>query len=112
MSQTLEAEMTDPSFDQFDSYIMSSYVKYFEAQGARVVPILITQSDEEIDEMLSKLNGVVMPGGNGNYLDVGRKIFEKVKEFNDNGQFYPLFGICQGYEYLSIYTSDLQEDVL
>ena len=55
---------------------------------------------------------MVFPGGNGNYLDVGEKIFKKVKEFNDNGQFYPLFGICQGYEYLSIYTSDLQKDVL
>lgn len=107
VSQTIEAEMTDPAFDQYQSYIMSSYVKYFEAQGARVVPLLITQSDEEIFELLEHLNGIVFPGGNGNYLDVGEKIFKKVKEFNDNGQFYPLFGICQGYEYLSIYTSDL-----
>ena len=61
---------------------------------------------------MERLNGIVLPGGNGNYLDLGEKIFNKVKEFNDNGQFYPLFGICQGYEYLSIYTSDLREDVL
>ena len=43
---------------------------------------------------MEKLNGIVLPGGNGNYLDLGEKIFNKVKEFNDNGQFYPLFGIC------------------
>ena len=77
--------MTDPAFEQYESYIMSSYVKYFEAQGARVVPLLITQSDEEIYEQLEKLNGVVMPGGNGNYLDLGEKILNKVKKINDNG---------------------------
>jgi len=49
------------------------------------VPLLITQSDEEIYEQLEKLNGVVMPGGNGNYLDLGEKILNKVKEFNDDG---------------------------
>ena len=52
VSQTIEAEMTDPAFDQYQSYIMSSYVKYFEAQGARVVPLLITQPDEEIFDLL------------------------------------------------------------
>jgi gamma-glutamyl hydrolase len=85
VSQTIEAEMTDPAFERYDSYIMSSYVKYFEAQGARVVPLLITESDDEIFEKLEKLNGVVMPGGNGNYLDLGQKIFNKVKQINDNG---------------------------
>ena len=42
VSQTIEAEMTDPEFEKYDSYIMASYVKYFEAQGARVVPLLIS----------------------------------------------------------------------
>ena len=46
LTQTLEDEMkTDPAFAGYTSYIMSSYVKYIEAQGARVVPIVWGEDD-------------------------------------------------------------------
>lgn len=41
MTQTLEDYMKeDPRFEQYDSYIMSAYVKYIQSAGARVVPIV------------------------------------------------------------------------
>ena len=47
ISMSLEESMLDdPIFDGYSSYIMSSYVKYFEAQGARVVPLIYDESDE------------------------------------------------------------------
>jgi len=30
----------DPKFDDYDYYIMAPYVKFMEAAGARVVPII------------------------------------------------------------------------
>ena len=77
-----------------------------------MVPIIYGEPDEVIREKVSKVNAIFYPGGSGDFLEMGRKIFHQVKNINDNGQFYPLWGTCQGYEYFSIYTSDLDEKVL
>jgi len=37
----------DESYHQgYNSYIMSAYVKYMEQSGARVVPLIVTDSDD------------------------------------------------------------------
>ena len=41
-SQTLN---DDPRFDKYKSYVMSDYVQYFEGSGARVIPILNTETE-------------------------------------------------------------------
>ena len=58
------------------------------------------------------MDGVLLPGGNGDYLSFGRRIFEKVLNYNDQSNFCPMWGICLGYEFLSIYTSELGKGVL
>jgi gamma-glutamyl hydrolase len=55
---------------------MSSYVKYMEASGARVVPILYNESKESIDSKLSQLDGILFPGGDGDNYDLGLYVFE------------------------------------
>ena len=52
-----------------------------------------------------KLNGVLFPGGDGDYLEYGRQIFEVIKEINDNGTYYPIWGTCMGYENIASYVS-------
>lgn len=47
-------------------YIAASYVKYLESAGARVVPILHTDSSTELKRLFSKLNGFFIPGGGAN----------------------------------------------
>ena len=80
MSQQLPPELlSDPRFEGTDSYIMSTYVKYLEESGARVVPLIMGEPAEVTMEKLSKLNGVLLPGGDGDYIDWGRQIFDKVK---------------------------------
>jgi hypothetical protein len=59
--------------------MMAAYVKYLEQSGARVVPLIMGEPAEVTMEKLSKLNGVFFPGGDGDYIDWGRTIFEKVK---------------------------------
>jgi gamma-glutamyl hydrolase len=60
-----------PEFAKYTSYMMTSYVKYIEARGARVIPILYQDSKEVILDKLSKVNGVLYPGGGGDYYDQG-----------------------------------------
>jgi hypothetical protein len=41
LTQPLEDDMkTNPIFDGYNSYVMAAYVKYMEAAGARVVPLI------------------------------------------------------------------------
>jgi len=63
-------------------------------------------------DKLSKLNGVLFPGGDGDYLEFGRFVFNKIKEYNDNGTYYPAWGTCLGFEDFVVYAADEGKDVL
>jgi gamma-glutamyl hydrolase len=113
VSQTLEDEMKgDSRFDDYHSYVMQSYVDWLEAAGARVVPLNRDEDHDVTLKKLKRLNGVLMPGGEGNYHDYGRYIFDRVKEINDNGTYLPIWGTCAGQHELLSYVADAGWDVL
>lgn len=45
------------------TYIAASYVKNLQMAGAQVVPIFYNQNYLQLEEQLSKINGVFFPGG-------------------------------------------------
>ena len=45
------------------TYISASYVKFVEMSGAQVVPIFAYNNTAYLDEILSKVNGVLFTGG-------------------------------------------------
>jgi len=53
-----------------------------------------------------------MPGGDGDYLEFGSFIYDTIKQYNDNGTYYPIFGICLGFENIAIYASDEGPSIL
>jgi gamma-glutamyl hydrolase len=75
----------DPRFEGTDSYMMAAYVKFMEAAGARVVPLIWNEPEDVTMEKLSKLNGVLFPGGAGDYVEYGRNIINQLMEYNDAG---------------------------
>ncbi len=53
VAQTLEPEMqVDPRFANYTYYVMSSFVKFLEGAGARIVPLVPTMTPSEIDAAL------------------------------------------------------------
>jgi len=93
--------------DSKRTYIAASYVKWVESAGARAVPLFYERWDKTtMIKMLKSINGVVLPGGGadfqGRYLDSLNTIFEYVKSSNDNGDHFPLWGTCLGFEELLI----------
>ena len=85
---------------------MASYINYLESAGARTVPLIF---DGDVDKELAKidhLNGVFYCGGSGagDYDVFGKKVFEKVKKMNDDGNFMPIWGTCLGFEDLAMYA--------
>ena len=99
----------DPRFDGYNSYIMAAYVKFMEGSGARVIPIVDTESQEvTITKMTEQLDGILLPGGGGDddYFAKGRQIYEQAISMNDAGDFFPVWGTCLGFEYLASYAAD------
>ena len=82
---------------------MASYISALESAGARTVPIIFGGDLETELAKIDKLNGVFFCGGSGTpeYDIFGRKVFEKAKELNDNGQYLPVWGTCLGFEDLA-----------
>jgi len=91
--------------DDKHTYIAASYVKWVESAGARAIPLFYDSwSVEQMEGMLKNINGVIFPGGGmdfvGKYLDQLQTIFRFVKQSNDNGIYFPLWGTCLGFEEL------------
>ena len=59
---------------------MEAYVEFMEAAGARVVPLIATDPTSKTDEKLKILNGVLFPGGDGDYLEIGDHIYKSLIE--------------------------------
>eukprot|EP00898_Chlorokybus_atmophyticus_P009193 jgi/Chlat1/9275/Chrsp99S08537 len=87
-----------------------SYVRWLEAGGARVVPIFYNSSPEQLDYLLARVNGVFFTGGlvefnpsyedptGAHYLRTTSHILRHVVESSMNGDYFPLWGTCLGFE--------------
>ena len=113
LSQTYDFDTSgDPRFDNHTSYIMASYVKFLEAAGARVVPILWNEPEESILKKVSKLDGIHFPGGNGDYMKTAQTVLDQIMKYNDAGQFYPAWSTCLGFETLAQFTASDPDTIL
>ena len=52
-----QKEWNDSLRKHGDAYIAASYVKYIESAGARVVPVLVNQTDLYYDMIFNSVNG-------------------------------------------------------
>ncbi|XP_041448670.1 gamma-glutamyl hydrolase [Drosophila obscura] len=88
------------------SYIAASYVKYLEGAGAQVLPIWIGRNRSYYEDLMHKINGVLLPGGatwfnqSNGYGDAGEHLIQLAVQLNDNGTFMPVWGTCLGMELL------------
>ncbi|KAM6927444.1 gamma-glutamyl hydrolase [Xenentodon cancila] len=100
--------------DQFaygSSYIAASYVKYVESAGGRVVPIRINRTEEEYANIFYSINGLLLPGGDVNiqtsqYSRAAKIIYKLALRANDAGDYFPIWGTCQGFQQLSVLTAN------
>lgn len=93
------------------TFISASYVKLIESGGARVVPIFVNQTEDYYRKIFNSINGVVFPGGGSKVFQtktgVGRSaayMYAYAKESFLKGDYFPVFGICFGFELLAMLT--------
>ncbi|XP_076629587.1 gamma-glutamyl hydrolase-like isoform X2 [Colletes latitarsis] len=60
--------------------------------------------------IMKQINGILWPGGSApfknskGYADAGDTIYKIAKKMNDKGDYFPIFGICLGFELLTYVT--------
>ena len=87
-------------------YISAAYIKLIESVGGLSIPIKVDSSDEEVEEIFKQINGVLIPGGAFSYpIDATRKIWNLAKKANENGERFPIFGICLGFQIMLMLAS-------
>ncbi|KAK0072842.1 hypothetical protein PV325_010701 [Microctonus aethiopoides] len=112
LAQEISHHMNNIYPGLYESYIAASYVKYLESSGARVVPIWIGENESYYEDILSKINGVLFPGGNADFnqtngfAESGNKIFKIATRMNNNGDYFPIWGTCLGFELLTYLAAD------
>ena len=72
LAQELSRSLEEWYGDNYTSYIGAAYVKYIEAAGARVVPVLINQTNEYYEMIFNSTNGLLIPGGAVSLSDSGK----------------------------------------
>ncbi|CAH1794487.1 unnamed protein product [Owenia fusiformis] len=93
-----------------ETYIPYTYVNYLEMAGARVVPIKIDECEEYYEEIFKSINGVLFPGGGvdivtSDFACEAKKLYDLAIKANDNGDYFPIWGTCLGFELLSALTA-------
>uniref|UniRef100_A0A0A1XRN7 folate gamma-glutamyl hydrolase n=1 Tax=Zeugodacus cucurbitae TaxID=28588 RepID=A0A0A1XRN7_ZEUCU len=105
------------------SYIDDKYVKYLENAGAGVVPIWINRNPEYYEYILSKVNGVLLPGGAvyvnehdpgrldlTNYcVNATRNIIRVAEKLHKKDIELPIWGTYLGFQLLVVYTTKMAE---
>jgi gamma-glutamyl hydrolase len=98
--------LPDNSEDYKEEYVQQRYVRWIEQSGGVTTIIHTWSTHEEIDEILSKANGVLWQGGDRD-IDLSKRweqtalyIFQKIKQINDDGKYLPFWPTCQGFELL------------
>ncbi|XP_037535976.1 gamma-glutamyl hydrolase [Nematolebias whitei] len=89
------------------TYIPDSYVNYIESGGSRVMPIRLTLSTAEYENIFRKINGLFFIGGAANlvtsdYARVAKIFYRLALEANDAGDFFPIWGTCMGMQLLTV----------
>mmetsp|Transcript_10068 Transcript_10068/g.25158 ORF Transcript_10068/g.25158 Transcript_10068/m.25158 type:complete len:324 (-) Transcript_10068:459-1430(-) len=90
------------------AYLLADYVKWLESGGARVVAVPYDASEAELEFLFSSLNGFVITGGELNlapdqqYWKTGAWFYNKSLEAYRNGDYFPVWGTCQGFQLLSM----------
>ncbi|XP_051167678.1 gamma-glutamyl hydrolase A-like isoform X2 [Leptopilina boulardi] len=115
LSQEISYSLNKKYPNQYNSYIAASYVKFIEGAGGRCVPIWIGKNDSYYEDIMSKINGILFPGGStyfnqkNGYADAGEKIYKIAKSYNDNEDYFPILGTCLGFELLTYLAADRVE---
>ncbi|KAL6113985.1 uncharacterized protein ACO6RY_04862 [Pungitius sinensis] len=89
------------------TYIPSSYVKFIESGGSRVMAIRLTLKTTEYEKIFSNINGLLLIGGaadleTSDFARVAKIFYRLALMANDDGDYFPIWGTCMGMQLLTV----------
>jgi len=99
--------------NQNNSTISYSYVNWLQDLGINSLPLYWNYSDEELNYIIPRINGILLQGGDRTFVKGGLleaqwwKIVQIAKVNN-----IPVWFICQGFEYLHFELANQDSSVL
>ncbi|XP_049618546.1 gamma-glutamyl hydrolase isoform X1 [Syngnathus scovelli] len=103
--------VSDAAMKQYGStYIPASYVKYIESAGSRVMPIKLTLTTPQYENIFSRINGLLLIGGASNletsdFARVSKIFYQLALKANEAGDYFPVWGTCLGMQLLTVLVS-------
>ncbi|XP_054629231.1 gamma-glutamyl hydrolase isoform X2 [Dunckerocampus dactyliophorus] len=93
------------------TYIPASYVKYIESAGSRVMPIKLTLTTAEYENIFRRINGLLLIGGavdleTSDFARVSKIFYQLALKANDAGDFFPIWGTCLGMQLLTVLVAE------
>ena len=107
-----------PPLDEFGKeFVPGSYVSWIESAGGLTTGISQSASDEEVESIFASINGVLFTGGsmdlnNTSYYKTAKKLIDLAVAANNKGDYFPIWGTCNGFELLSVAFSGGDMNVL
>ena len=98
--------LSQPLDGENSYYIAASYVKWLESAGARSIPIPYDADQELVSEIFSQINGLLFPGGAADLPITAKYLWDLAVERNLNGDFFPVWGTCLGFEFMLMLVAD------
>jgi gamma-glutamyl hydrolase len=101
--------------------IEAKYARYVEGGGALPIYINYKASKDELRLLFNSVNGLLLIGGSTNMTEVDPEtnktrlsayslqvkfLLDLAMEANDKGEYFPVWGTCQGYELLLLIMSE------
>lgn len=92
--------------DAKPTYLAASYVKFVESGGARVVPVHFDASESDLRTIMSRINGLLFPGGGADIL-TGSAFRDGANIAWDAAMKsgIPVWGTCLGMQLISVLAS-------
>ncbi len=106
-------------------YVPSPYVDWMSLAAARPVVLPWDAPKSELRELLTRVNGVLLPGGPQDlenedqpyfhrvkaYYETIRWLYREVVRMNREHKHFPLWGTCQGFEEIILSVTDFGDEL-
>ena len=102
----------------YESRVENNYVRWLQASGADLVVVHPWTSYDEIDYLLSKVNGVLFQGNpddldiQSSYYKIIKYIYEKTIKINDSGVKMPIISIGDDVALLSTIIAEDNKEIV
>jgi len=87
-------------YPQVSASYLTAYKEWVAQAGAASIVLPESFSGKQLEDIFLSTNGFLIPGGSAGLSTSARALVERAIQANKQGDFYPVWGTCDGFEWL------------